>query len=340
MDHEPTSNPSMPEPSGSEHPVPQPEHNPVTPLIAEHNNGYSEHGSGSGVPHSGSMAERRHLSRSEGYSTANPNDPDLEHGLVFPPPAHSYSQDGQRRMRRQTVQGSSSTIGFPTAARHPSDLDWIVPYKLNGTHGIHESRSVHLISEEVQRKGGLAWLACIPCKREKKVKIIETRQWDRSTIGERLAPTIKNAEEEREKCAEAAQWKSYAINVAIGLQVLLGALTTALAAAVASAKQASSLSTLVAAYLARVRGSGEPELSIMRVKDLEHFIRDCRAFELDHGHERASKDYHNCPLNKRLMELRQKFENLLGDANGERKLSATGVGPAGKETNSTKAPTA
>ena len=31
------------------------------------------------------------------------------------------------------------------------------------------------------------------------------------------------------------------------------------------------LATLVASYMARARGSGEPELSITRVKDLEQF---------------------------------------------------------------------
>lgn len=44
------------------------------------------------------------------------------------------------------------------------------------------------------------------------------------------------------------------------------------------------MSTLVASYLARARGSKEPELSLVRVRDLEHFIRDIRAFQLDHGY--------------------------------------------------------
>ena len=70
------------------------------------------------------------------------------------------------------------------------------------------------------------------------------------------------------------------------------------------------LSTIVASYLARTRGSNEPELSITRVKDLEQFIRECEALELDHGHlagERFDAD---------LDRLRGKFEELLGNGNG------------------------
>jgi len=70
------------------------------------------------------------------------------------------------------------------------------------------------------------------------------------------------------------------------------------------------LSTVVASYLARTRGSNEPELSITRVKDLEQFIRECEALNLDRGHlsgERFDAD---------LDRLRRTFEELLGNGNG------------------------
>ena len=70
------------------------------------------------------------------------------------------------------------------------------------------------------------------------------------------------------------------------------------------------LSTIVASYLARARGSNEPELSITRVKDLEHFIRECRAFQMDFGHQTGS--HHDGTV----LALRNKFEELLGNANG------------------------
>jgi hypothetical protein len=146
------------------------------------------------------------------------------------------------------------------------------------------------------------------------------------------------------------------LNIAIGMQVLLGALTTGLAAAL-SGKQVSlkahmhmisrqtnscnfrsrsallflvcihvpyiqsfpedhapgGMSTLVASYLARTRGSNEPELSITRVKDLDQFLRDCLAFKMDHGHEYGTTEN---GLNLRLENLRRRFEELLGNADG------------------------
>ncbi|KAF9233220.1 hypothetical protein BU15DRAFT_54189, partial [Melanogaster broomeanus] len=73
------------------------------------------------------------------------------------------------------------------------------------------------------------------------------------------------------------------------------------------------MSTMVASFLARTQGSHEPELSITRVKDLEHFLRDCHSFQLDHGHMLGTAAN---GLNRELDELRQRFEELLGNANG------------------------
>jgi hypothetical protein len=70
------------------------------------------------------------------------------------------------------------------------------------------------------------------------------------------------------------------------------------------------LATLVASYLARARGSNEPELSITRVKDLDHFLRDCNNFSDDHG------DYVGHDHDDQLEKFRQRFEELLGNANG------------------------
>ena len=70
------------------------------------------------------------------------------------------------------------------------------------------------------------------------------------------------------------------------------------------------IATLVASYLARARGSNEPELSITRTKDLEQFIRECRSFQLDYGH------FPGRELDPELIRLRRRFEELLGNANG------------------------
>ncbi|KAG1824680.1 uncharacterized protein BJ212DRAFT_1260967, partial [Suillus subaureus] len=139
------------------------------------------------------------------------------------------------------------------------------------------------------------------------------------TIGERLDPTIANAVRERAQYASKARMTGVALNVAIGMQVMLGALTTGISAAT-SGRQVSSkssmyalggLTTMVASYLARARGSNEPELSITRVKDLDHFLRDCLAFKMDSGHEYGTPE-----LDARLDHLRSRFEELLGNADG------------------------
>lgn len=70
------------------------------------------------------------------------------------------------------------------------------------------------------------------------------------------------------------------------------------------------LATLVASYLARARGSNEPELSITRVKDLEQFIRECESFKLDHGTTTGNEH------DQELENKRRRFEELLGNANG------------------------
>lgn len=45
---------------------------------------------------------------------------------------------------------------------------------------------------------------------------------------QRLHDTLKVAGTEKDKCAKKAQLTGYALNIAIGLQVLFGSLTTAL----------------------------------------------------------------------------------------------------------------
>lgn len=63
----------------------------------------------------------------------------------------------------------------------------------------------------------------------------------------------------------------------------------------------------MASYLARARGSNEPELSITRVKDLEQFIRECKNFVEDFG-EDVSNKYQ--PVVDR---FRERFEGILGN---------------------------
>jgi hypothetical protein len=43
------------------------------------------------------------------------------------------------------------------------------------------------------------------------------------------------------------------------------------------------MSTALASYLAKARGSGEPEFSNLRSRELSTFIREVQAFVLDKG---------------------------------------------------------
>ncbi len=63
---------------------------------------------------------------------------------------------------------------------------------------------------------------------------------------------------------------------------------------------------MFASYLAKVRGSGEPESSKARVKDLERFIREVEAFLTDYG------DVNTNRLDGKIQSLRLEFEEILG----------------------------
>jgi hypothetical protein len=137
-----------------------------------------------------------------------------------------------------------------------------------------------------------------------------------------------HAQKERAEAAWKAKITGYALNVAIGFQVFLGAVVTAVSASTTGRQTSISvsvlggLSTMVASYLARARGSNEPELSIIRTKDLDQFIRECEAFILDCGHLTGYEgNESDRKLNEKLDMFRTRFEELLGNANGERRLA-------------------
>ena len=67
------------------------------------------------------------------------------------------------------------------------------------------------------------------------------------------------------------------------------------------------MTTVVASYLARTRGSNEPELSITRVKDLEKFIREVESYMLDYGLHTG--DDHDT----KIAAFRTSFEEILGN---------------------------
>ncbi|KZV65619.1 hypothetical protein PENSPDRAFT_586556 [Peniophora sp. CONT] len=132
------------------------------------------------------------------------------------------------------------------------------------------------------------------------------------TISERLEPTLTEAEKQKAKAATKARRLGWTLNTAIGIQVVFGALTTGLGAALHGGSSSIAISilgggsTIVATYLAKVRGSDEPELSRIRVAALDHFIRELKAFDLDHGSETGHEWDHE------LVRYRTDLEALLG----------------------------
>ncbi|KAI0259176.1 hypothetical protein BC834DRAFT_974500 [Gloeopeniophorella convolvens] len=149
---------------------------------------------------------------------------------------------------------------------------------------------------------------------------ILAREYPPGSVGARLKPTLAEALEQRGKSSWQASWTMYSINIAIALQILLGALTTALGASLrgnsirVSIAVLGSMSTLVASYLARTRGSNEPETSMIREHALSHYIRSVNAFILDHGHDLGH--------NQRVDEFRGELERLLhaSDPNARRSV--------------------
>lgn len=293
---------------------------------------------GSGNSHGSAMGS---VGRSRGSGVF------LDDGGRYPQTSNLYS--GQSQSPQLGHQNQPLPLPIPVTRRS---------YTLLNEAGAANGYAGHSLNEGGggSGPGGMGWNDVIGSE----PKDISTR---RLTIRERVEPTLHLARAERDKYAARARMTGYSLNGAIGAQVVLGALTTGLSAAL-SGKQVSTvtavlggLSTMAASYLARTRGSNEPELSISRTKDLEQFIRECEAFQLDFGHlygvdhrmtPAPPMDEHNKPdadttvsddgdlkrhsrmaegtpmerfLDSKLEDLRGRFEALLGNASGERKLS-------------------
>lgn len=67
------------------------------------------------------------------------------------------------------------------------------------------------------------------------------------------------------------------------------------------------ISTIVASYVARVRGSGDPEKSRLRARDLDQFIREAELFEMDYGFAKGDE------YKEELMSFRTRLEEILGN---------------------------
>jgi len=154
------------------------------------------------------------------------------------------------------------------------------------------------------------------------------------TIEDRLKPTLDLAKSQAAGYERTTRIASLTVNIALGLQVVIGALITGIAAA-AGPKRArigttilGGASTIVACILARTRGIGEPELSEERARDLQKFIRACEATVLDWGHERpdplALPPFpKHVELLKTIDQYREWYDGLIRAWNGEKNSPET-----------------
>jgi len=119
------------------------------------------------------------------------------------------------------------------------------------------------------------------------------------------------ARRERDGFITKGRFQSVCINGAIGLQVVAGALTTGVAAATTGRATSigvsilGGLSTVLASFLAKARGSGEPEHSQLRARELDTFIREVEAWTMDHGHFVGSQ------YDERINMFRERFEQIV-----------------------------
>ncbi|KAF8966060.1 hypothetical protein BDZ97DRAFT_1729354 [Flammula alnicola] len=242
-----------------------------------------------------------HPEQRQGVSAVNVEDMAPESILI-------NTASGSRRITRSLSTAGNDDEGIPSPSGNPLPP---IPQQISPLGARIEHPDPRLRSLSVHRNGSLAPPSGIDWIVPRSEKEARER-----TVGERLEPTLSTARREKDQYAFKAKVTAYALNAAIGMQVILGALTTGLAV-VTTGHQTQiatavlgGFATIVASYLARARGSNEPELSIARVKDLEQFIRECQAFIMDHGHVLGDK------YDDDLRRFRDRFEELLGNANG------------------------
>lgn len=109
------------------------------------------------------------------------------------------------------------------------------------------------------------------------------------------------------------------------MQVVLGALTTGLSV-ILEGKQIATMTailggiaTLVASYVARVRGSSEPEKSLLRSQELTQYIRELEVYIMDYGSMGGDGDEGKGEEGKwdeGVKGWRERLQEILGDGNG------------------------
>ncbi|KAH9029776.1 hypothetical protein EDB83DRAFT_2421302 [Lactarius deliciosus] len=219
-----------------------------------------------------------------------------------PPPTRYSSSTLPERSHRPPPLRSESDL--------PPDVGCfgrlIARFTGNETVGHNRDDSVHVPVGSFVTTYAPSWLADLSA-----TGASSSDQYKDGTIGARLQPTVDIADAVSKKAARKAYQTEWFLNCAIGLQVFIGALTTALGAVLSGKNTSVAISvlggaaTFVASYLARMRSSSEPEASRLRAKNLNRFLREVQAFQLDHGHGEDPK------WDKEIDNFRSRLENIL-----------------------------
>lgn len=211
--------------------------------------------------------------------------------VSYLPDSNGYDGGGDYNGGPDRSASRRATVARPMSATNPTDGTIVE----NGP-GIWSGsrRASRLMS-------GQDWLVGVP--------VVEQPP-KRKTLEDRLRPTVDSAKAERNKFQRRASQQGILINGAIALQVIAGALTTGVAASgsrnIGTAVAAlGGLSTILASYLAKVRGSGEPELSTVRTRELNSYLREVETFIMDHGDETGT-DY-----DEQVSSFRERFEMII-----------------------------
>ncbi|KDQ12354.1 hypothetical protein BOTBODRAFT_134921 [Botryobasidium botryosum FD-172 SS1] len=212
--------------------------------------------------------------------------------LPDPARARTFGANARHLRMRGTTLGEvdeKSLSGLPSHDSHADDA-----HHGNGPNVRWPDRPVHEIS------GGLEMPA-------------PQHDMPSKSVRERLTPTLETARVLQKQAARKSFIMGWALNIAIGLQVVLGSLITALAA-VTTGRSTSvmtavlgALSTIIASFLARARGTNEPERSKAHSNSLQKYIRDLQAFLLDFGDEVCTP---GDEIDVKVRELRDALEEL------------------------------
>jgi len=192
--------------------------------------------------------------------------------------------------RMPSVSGHEHEIGRYPSVMRPRPVLSLDPNAQNAN------------GSRLQVGSGLEWI--VPAAERRREK----------TVAERLQPTLDVACAERDKYASKARYTGMALNCAIGLQVVVGALTTGVAASTTGKATSigvsilGGVSTTLASYLAKMRGSNEPDFSNLRSRELDTFIREIEAWVMDKGHL-VGADY-----DAKINRFRERYEEIVRTA--------------------------